>query len=164
PTNLSEDKYVVAVDTRPGNPRIVHHTLLAIDTTGQARKLEQNEKERTNKDEKDFGPGYPVAMGFGFLPQGNLAGWAPGQLARYLPEGTGYFLPKGSDVVMQAHYHRNGRIETDRTKIGLYFAKKPVQKRFQGLIIAGSQQSILGRRRFFSIPAGEEHFRLTGSM
>src|SRR5262249_39782516 len=68
PTNLTEDKYVVAVDTRPGNPRIVHHTLLAVDATGQARKLEEKEKAKPKEGEADFGPGYQVAMGFGFLP------------------------------------------------------------------------------------------------
>ena len=65
-------------------------------------------------------------MGIGFQPRGGLGGWAPGQMARYLPEGSGHALPKGSDVVVQVHYHRDGRQETDRTRIGLYFAKKPV--------------------------------------
>src|SRR5262249_53114863 len=46
PTNLPEDKYVVAVDLRPGNPRVVHHVLLFSDTSGQARKLEEKERQR----------------------------------------------------------------------------------------------------------------------
>src|SRR5262249_50359269 len=135
------------------------------DTSGQGRKLEQQEQEKAQKEPtRDFGPGYPVAMGFGFITQGGLSGWAPGQMARFLPEGTGYLLPKGSDVVMQVHYHRNGRVEKDRTAIGLYFARRPVEKRFQSLILAGGQRSLLGRPGFFSIPAGEENFRLSGSM
>ena len=43
---------------------------------------------------------------------------------RHLPEGTGYLLPKGADVVLQLHYHRTGRVEKDRTTMGIYFAKK----------------------------------------
>src|SRR5262249_39056354 len=90
PTNLTEDKSVVAVEVRPGNPRIVHHALLFIDTSGEARKLELAEKKRDKKpDEIDVGAGYSGGMGFrGFRPRGGLGGWAPGLGARYLPEGT----------------------------------------------------------------------------
>ena len=41
-----------------------------------------------------------------------------------MPEGYGFLLPKKSDVVVQVHYHRDGRVEHDRLQIGLYFAKK----------------------------------------
>src|SRR5262249_57377149 len=113
--------------------------------SGQARKLEEKELKREKKEgEKDAGPGYSVAMGIGFLPQGGLGGWAPGQMARTLPKDTGYYLPKGADVVMQIHYHRDGRTERDRTAIGLYFAKKPVARQYKGAVIPG---------RFFAIPA-----------
>lgn len=154
PTNLKEDAYVTAVEVRPGNTRIVHHALIFIDRTGQARRLEQKEKDREKKDsEVDKGPGYSVSMGVGFLPQGALGGWAPGQMARKLPEDTAWYLPKGSDVVVQLHYHRNGRVEKDQTSIGLYFSRKPVAKRFKGMVIPG---------RFLFIPPGEERFRVTG--
>jgi peroxiredoxin len=162
PTNLPHDKYVTAVEVRPGNPRVVHHALLFVDTSGQARKLEQKEKERVrNADEVDGGPGYSSAMGVGFLPRGGMGGWAPGQMARYLPEGSGHFLPRGADVVAQIHYHRDGRPEKDRTKIGLYLAKKPVSRPFQGLVVAGRAGT--GRVPFFMIPAGESHYRIHGN-
>jgi peroxiredoxin len=163
PTGLTEDKNVVAVEVRPGNPRIVHHSLLFVDTSGEARKLELQEKERKKEpDEADAGAGYNGAMGFrGFRPRGGLGGWAPGLGARYLPEGTAYFLPKGSDVVMQVHYHRNGRQEKDRTQVGLYFAKKPVDRQFQSLVIPGARG---GRNPFFVIPKGNDHFRVHGTI
>jgi hypothetical protein len=71
-----------------------------------------------------------------------------------VPEGTGIFLPKNADVVMQMHYHRNGRLEKDRTTIGLYFAKKPVQRRYQGGVTMAW---------FTKIPAGEERFLVKGT-
>lgn len=154
PTNLPEDKYVVAFEVRPGNRRVVHHTLNFIDTSGHARKLEKEEQAKAQK-ETDSGPGYSVAMGVGFLPTGGMGGWAPGQVPRGLPEGTGYLLPKGADVVIQVHYHRNGRVEKDRTSIGLYFAQKPVTRRYQGAILPG---------RFLMIPPGNDQFRVQGSM
>jgi peroxiredoxin len=174
PTNLTEDKHVAAVEVRPGNPRIVHHMLLFVDSKGQGRALEKKEQERKKPAvdpqhpggvvRNDIGPGYSVTMGVGFRPEGGLSGWAPGNVPRYLPQGTGYFLPKGSDVIMQVHYHRNGKVEKDRSMIGLYFAKKPVEKLYQGAAIAGGTggQGVL--RMFFTIPPGAENFELKGSL
>ncbi|MFO0841191.1 MAG: hypothetical protein U0797_02180 [Gemmataceae bacterium] len=160
PTGLTEDKFVVAVEVRPGNSRILHHTLNFFDTTGQARALEQKERDRKKKpDETDHGPGYSVGMGIGFTPAsgktGTVGGWAPGQRPRFLPKGYGYPLPKGSDLVVQMHYHRNGRAEKDRTSIGLYFAKDADLKRYKSAIIPG---------RFLVIPPGSENFKVNGSV
>ncbi len=156
PTNLPEDTHVTAVEVRPGNARVVHHALLFLDRTGAARKLEEKQRaEPGNPNGYDSGPGYSMAMGVGFLPQGGLSGWAPGQVPRHLPEGSGFFLPKGADVVMQMHYHRNGRVEKDRTQIGLYVAKKPISRRYQSAVIPG---------RFLSIPPAEANFRVTGDI
>jgi peroxiredoxin/mono/diheme cytochrome c family protein len=168
PTNFTEDRYVTAMQFRPGNPRVVHHSLLFVDGTGQGRKLLQKEKDRAKgPDEVDGGAGYPVGMGIGFTPQGGLGGWAPGQMARRLPDDTGYFLPKGADVIIQVHYHRNGRAEQDRPQLGLYFAPKPVGHRYQGMVIAGrsSGKPLLSiAPNFFIIPRGAEHYALHGGI
>jgi peroxiredoxin len=164
PTNLTEDKYVAAIEVRPSNPRVVHHVLMFVDTEKEGRKLEKKQKDIPLKEtDQDRGPGYSVAMGVGFFPKRGLSGWAPGQVPRYLPDGVGYPLPKGSDVVMQVHYHRNGRVEKDRTSVGLYFAKKPVTHPFQGSVIAGGRGTDNPLGMFFIIPAGAEHFYLKGS-
>lgn len=155
PTDLPEDKDIAAVELRPSNPRVVHHVLVAIDTTGQGRRLDEKEAGRKKEGtEADHGPGYNVAMGFGFFPQAGMGGWAPGQVPRYLPEGTGYRLPKGADVALQVHFHRDGKAEIDRTQIGLYFAKKPVVNRYQSLPLRGN---------FLVIPKNVESHKITGS-
>jgi hypothetical protein len=96
-------------------------------------------------------------MGVGFLPTpgkfGGIGGWAPGQRARHLPEGYGYPLPKGSDFVLQVHYHRNGRVEKDRTTVGLYFAKKKDIKPYKSVVLRGD---------FLFIPAGSANFKIDG--
>jgi hypothetical protein len=155
PTNLAEDKSVVAVEFRPGNKRVTHHSLVFLDTQGRGRKLAAAEQERQKGKEVDVGPGYTVAMGVGFVPNGGMSGWAPGQVTRKLPPNTGYHLPRGADVVVQVHYHRDGRVEKDRFQFGIYFAKEPVAQRFQGVVIPG---------RFFAIPANRDDYKVTGTI
>ncbi len=157
PANLKEDKFVVAYEVRAGNPRVVHHTLHFLDTQGRGRRIDEREKVREKKpNEKDSGPGYTSRMGPGFFPpSGDLGGWAPGLRPHYLPEGVGYYLPKEADVVVQIHYHRTGRVEKDRTRLGLYFAKKPADKPLQPIAIPG---------RFLMIPAGVAGYKVQGDI
>ena len=122
PTNLTEDKKVVAVEYRAGNAQAVHHILGFIDTQGRARK----------RDEADSGPGYYSFGGPGFAADGELGGWAPGMTPEFLPDGIARSLPAGADVVMQVHYHGgDSHVGEDVSQIGLYFAKKPVEKRLR---------------------------------
>ncbi|HEX3148516.1 MAG TPA: redoxin domain-containing protein [Gemmataceae bacterium] len=166
PTNLTEDKYIIGYEVKPGNPRIVHHTLNYWDLSGKAREMEADAKKKASATDRDRGPGYSASMGVGFFPgksprpdvpsMGNFGGWAPGSVYRFLPQGTGYLLPKGADVVLQVHYHRDGKPEKDRTKIGLYFAKKPVEHPYQTLVLGPRNPLIV-------IPADKEDYKIEGS-
>ena len=152
PTGLTENKYIVGYEVRPGNPKIVHHTLNYWDMTGKARKLNDKAKADAKPTDGDRGPGYSVSMGLGFTPGledlkksqatgiapfSGIGGWAPGSVPKFLPEGTGYLLPKDAEIVVQVHYHRNGKPEKDRTQVGFYFAKKPVEKPWRTIMIDG---------------------------
>ncbi|MCE9531650.1 MAG: redoxin family protein [Planctomycetes bacterium] len=160
PTNLTEDKYIVGFEVKPGNQRVVHHTLNFWDTSGTARKMEQEAKEKAKETDPDRGPGYSASMGVGFRAapgkMGGFGGWAPGQMPRFLPKGTGYFLPKGADLVIQTHYHRDGKEEKDRMQIGLYFAKEPIERPYQALVVNG-----FGLFQF--IPAGKNDYKTKGT-
>jgi hypothetical protein len=37
-------------------------------------------------------------------------------------------LPARSDVILQVHYHPSGKPELDRTRLGIYFCRKPVRQ------------------------------------
>lgn len=166
PTGLTENKWIAGYDVKPGNPRVVHHTLNFFDASGRAREMEAKFQAKADPLSADRGPGYTVGMGVGFLPPprgaggapkfGGLGGWAPGQSPNFVPDGTGWLLPAGSDFLLQVHYHRDGKVETDRTQIGLYFAKKPVNKPWQSIVVSG-----LGA--FKRIPAGDTHFVTKGT-
>ncbi len=114
PTNFDTDMYVQAVDVQPGNRKTVHHVIVYLDTKGQARK-------RAARDPK---PGYVTqGTGPGIEVAGTLGGWAPGVTPSVLPNGVGYLLPKGADIVLQVHYYRTGHTERDQSKVALYFSK-----------------------------------------
>lgn len=140
PIPIDFDRTVAAVEFRPGNRRVVHHALLYLDTTGAAR----------SRDADDPGPGYTTFGGPGILPTGMLGGWAPGAMPRRLPDGVGRYLRKGSDLVLQVHYHPDGKPETDRSVVGVYFTPTPARK-----IVAG----IAVRTRDIDIPPGESRYR-----
>ncbi len=141
PIPIGETRTVAAVEFRPGNRKVVHHALLFLDSTGAARI----------KDEAEAGPGYASFGGPGILPTGGLGGWAPGATPRRLPEGMGKLLRKGSDLVLQVHYHPDGKPETDRSAVGLYFTKDLARQVVVGLAV---------RTPGLDIPAGEAHHRV----
>ena len=142
PIPINGDKTVAAVEFRPGNRKIVHHALLFLDSTGMARK----------KDEADPAPGYASFGGPGILPTGGLGGWAPGAMPRCLPDGVGRLLRKGSDLVLQIHYHPDGKPETDQSTVGIYFTNKPVKSIVTGIAV---------RSRNLDIPAGETRWHVS---
>lgn len=146
PMNLTEDKYVSAIDFRPSNRKIVHHALLFLDTTGEARK----------RDAADPEPGYSQAGGLGFVPTGGLGGWAPGVTPHRLPEGVARVARKGSDLVVQVHYHPSGKQEQEQSTIGLYFTKNEPEK------LALSIPKGMNRRAL-DIKPGDKTFTMTDS-
>ena len=47
------------------------------------------------------------------------------------PEGTAKKIPAGAELLFQVHYTPTGRVRTDRSKVGLVFAKsKPTREAF----------------------------------
>jgi hypothetical protein len=141
PIPLDGDKTVAAVEVRPGNRRVVHHVSLFLDDRGQARA----------KDSKDGKPGYDSFGGPGIVPTGNLGGWTLGSMPRFLPANVGRALKKGSDLVMQVHYHPSGKAETDLSEVGIFFTPKPAQQILTTLVVS---------RNDLAIPAGAQDYRV----
>ena len=120
PTGLKEDRDLVGVEFRPGNRTILHHGLLAFDTTGQARE----------SDTSDPLVGYEVFGGFGIpvSPQAQLPGYTPGAVPLRLPKGVGIKLPAGADILMQTHYAPWPVRDSDQSGVNLFFADEPVER------------------------------------
>ena len=117
PTHYDTDRWVTAMQVRPGNAKVVHHVIVYLDSRGRGRAQEAQTQD-----------GNPGFTGVGFAATGALGGWAPGNDPHPLPPGVGIWLPRGVDIVLQVHYHRDGKPETDLSRIGLYFAREPVEK------------------------------------
>ncbi len=154
PTKLTEDKWVRAIELKPSARTVVHHSLFFSDTTGGARK----------QDGVDGQPGFP---GFGSIftvgdpvsaLNGGLGGWVPGTTPAFLPQGIAVPLPKGSDFLMQTHFHPNGLAQTEKTVIGLYFGPAPARLMTQVQVPA-----FFGVRANLDIPAGETDYKVRGS-
>jgi mono/diheme cytochrome c family protein len=58
-----------------------------------------------------------------------LLGYEPGYEPRPWLENGAKLIPAGSDLVLEMHYSPNGKETTDHSKIALYFAKTPPEKR-----------------------------------
>ena len=142
PTNLTQTRYVRAVDTHPDDRQTVHHVISFIDTTGESAQLDAN----------DPGPGYTCFGGPGFNLPGTLGGWAPGQRALQLPEGVAFELPAGSRIVMQVHYHpHHGLPEPDQTELALYYFNGTPRATMRILPIINQN---------FTIPAGAANHKV----
>jgi mono/diheme cytochrome c family protein len=143
PFHPTEDQWISAVEVRPGNGEVVHHVVLYIDPEGQSPALDRAQP----------GPGFTVfGADAGFHPAVWMAGWGPGTTLRPLPAGTAWKIPAGSYLVMQVHYHSHGHAAKDLTRIGLHFAKGPIDKRVRTSYVGNSE---------FEIPAGDSRYEVT---
>ncbi|MBI3839230.1 MAG: redoxin domain-containing protein [Planctomycetia bacterium] len=118
PLDLPENKTVVGFEFRPGNPSVVHHAILFLDTSGVGRR----------KDAETPEPGYTTFGSIGIPVAGIIGVWTPGMTPRFYPQGAGMPVRKGADLVLQLHMHPNGKEQTDQSSIALYFADKPVER------------------------------------
>ena len=143
PLNAIEDEYVKKVEFRPGNAKIVHHAILFLDTSGEARRRETAP-----------GQGYSCVGGPGLDITGSLGGWAPGAMPSVARDGVAHTIKKGSDLILQIHYHLDGKPEQDQSTVGLTFSKEPPTK--------GLTLMVLGNEKI-DIPAGDSHYVVKAS-
>jgi mono/diheme cytochrome c family protein len=135
PTNFTEDKWVQAMEIRPGNRSVVHHVIAY---------------------SQDAGSQDTAAGGEGELRRGrvHLGGITPNKTGVTFAPGTAKLIKKGSNIVFQMHYTTNGVVTKDRTKIGFVFAKEPAKQE----ILTGNA---INTR--FAIPAGDGNAEVKAS-
>jgi len=131
---FTEDKWIKAVECRPGNSAVVHHVTVYYKPPGL---LTWNLKlgDRINM-LGGFSPGKrPVEH----------SGW----------QGMARFLPAGTKLIFEMHYTPNGTLQTDRSSVALVFAKpEEVKKQLSVVVIANTE---------FEIPPLVESHRVEAS-
>lgn len=150
PLNLTEDKWVNAIEFKPGAPSVVHHVLYFLDTSGKAREA----------DAADPAPGYN-GMGRSNGRFRYLGGWDLGTQVAPLGYGLAWKLPKGADLVLQVHYHPNGKAaQKDRSTIGFHLADKPTARPWSIVPVP----PFFGILSGINIPPGEKEYIKESSM
>jgi mono/diheme cytochrome c family protein len=144
PLNLDHNVYVSGVEFRPDNRRIVHHALVFTDTSGSARRRAAGSRDGS----------YPCFGGPGIPGVGLIGGWVPGAVPQAGIDDYSRLVPRGSDIVVQIHYHPSGKPEIDQSSLGLTFSGPPTQGRTAAIV--------LGPR--IDIPAGESHYVVKGQV
>jgi peroxiredoxin len=112
-TNYDEDRWIQAAEAKPGAREVVHHIIVYVAAPG-----------------KRPGRG-PDGIGDGFL-----VGYAPGDMPAVFTPGTAKKLPKGGVLIFQMHYTPDGVERTDRSSVGLIFAKEPPKQEVKTRAVA----------------------------
>jgi hypothetical protein len=147
PLGLAEDKWVTAIDMKPTARAAVHHVLYFADPNGKVHlKPRQGDQ-----------PGFK-----GMRPGGAsiaLGGFAVGAQPRHFPEGFAMKIPKGSDFLVQYHFHPTGKPEQEKSLLGFYFAKKAPERLMTRVQMPPHYSLFSG----LDIPAGEKDFVIRDS-
>ena len=102
--DIPEDRWVRAVEIRPSNREVTHHSVLFMAG--------------------GLGGGMVGQSGFVDV----LGVWAVGTPPTVYPEGVGRWIRKGAQLRTNLHYHPNGKAQTDTTRVGLYFGRGELKK------------------------------------
>ena len=176
PTNFKEDKYVQMAEARPGNRKVVHHIIAFVVPPGQP-SLNMVPKEqraaalagslkntpfyrdgfliRMKKDQPVYNDGSEIPANLrgynnvddfltAYAPGGDYGEWQP---------GTAKKVPAGATIRFQVHYSKvAGAVQTDRSMVGLIFAKDPPEKLMKTRAVSNV---------FFEIPPNADHHKVT---
>ena len=122
-------------------------------TTGT--RLFQRWRDRRNGVATDeLGPRVDGALARG------LGGYVPGSTPNWLPGDWAMALPRGSDIVMQTHFHPSGKPEKEKAELAIYFADAPPPQEITPIMLP----PMFGFAKGIRIPAGERNYQVRDSL
>jgi hypothetical protein len=156
PTDFTEARWLQAIEVRPGNRSAVHHVLVyylappdgpaaapALRVVPEHSRPPRRSGERTLATHPQRRtPGQPARL---------LATYAPGTDPQVFRPGTALRLAPGGTIELQMHYTTNGTAATDRTKVGMIFAREAPAHEVRATQFVNMS---------FTIPAGAEDHRV----
>jgi len=122
PTNFTEDKWVQAIEVRPGTRSVVHHILVFVSGKRKNEAYTQIVPQRQRRSETATNEQSSK------MADTLFATTAPGTNAMVFQPGTAMRVPAGASIRFQIHYTTNGKEVSDRSSVGMIFAKQPPEK------------------------------------
>jgi len=129
PVNLPEDRWIKAIEIKPGARAQVHHVIAYTQPSDQ-----------------------PISQG-GVLGPNNIGGVTPNKPGVVFPDGVARLIHGHHDIVLQMHYTTNGTAATDRTEVGVIFAKEPPVRQAAGGLVLNPR---------FTIPPNDSNYEVRG--
>ncbi len=148
PTGFKEDRWVRAVEILPSMRASVHHAVVYIRPPDSQwmrhapKGVPFTSSNLTDPDDR---------RGAHWTNSDVLLVYAPGSSPDNWPDDLAKFVPAGSDLVFQMHYTTNGHAGSDRTSVGLIFAKHAPSQRVLTLQLTNDH---------FVIPPGVPDYRV----
>jgi hypothetical protein len=119
PTGLTEDRWVRAIEIRPGTVKgrkITHHAIA---------QLQQDETDPLAQNDVDPN-GNPQA--------GTFMEWAVGKQGEVMRPNSGKLMKAGSKIRWDIHYSNGGEDVTDDVELGIYFYPKGQEPKYRQVL------------------------------
>ena len=129
---FTEDRWASGVEIRPSNFSVVHHSGVYIIDIPDGYTVKDG--YLYDPAGKQVPPSVPMGKRATLADGSQLAGadkiisYVPGRGYEKHPDGYAKRIPAGKYVRWVMHYNPTGQPETDRSKLGLWWAKGPVRR------------------------------------
>ncbi|MBX9789688.1 MAG: redoxin domain-containing protein [Pirellulales bacterium] len=110
-----EDRWIKAIEPRPGNPSVAHHIVIYLAT-----------------------PRGPRTGPAGRIKNALLTATAPGVRPHIWEDGLAQYIPAGSKLIFEMHYTPNGTAQQDRSCAGIIFADPKSVRKEVAVQVAGN--------------------------
>jgi len=179
PNPFPEDKFVEAVELRPGSIATVHHSDVTARTVPAGAVLGRG-RAWPEGPLIDFVPVYPDGSSYNEMAKvdpgaptddNRLVFYVPGGGFQQFPAGSAKRISAGNALAWQLHYTPSGKPEKDRHQLGLWFARTPpahevISKRIGEAHIVEGREFVAGDsgNDFPLIPPYAADWRITAIM
>lgn len=171
--DFTEDKWIQALEVRPGAREVVHHILVYSRPPGGESAPPAFRPDNPAPEAVAGRGGRLLQLLAGAVGQGRgrgqargqgrgtrdlgalIATTAPGTNALVFPEGQAMRVRAGSTLTFQMHYTTNGTPTRDRSRIGFVFAAAPPRQEVESAAFVNAT---------FRIPAGAADYRVDSAI
>jgi mono/diheme cytochrome c family protein len=115
------DRFAQVVELRPGNRSVVHHAGIYFVDLPEGGTLDAEGRLTVAEGARRGG-----GREFGLPGSSKLLSFVPGRGVDVHRENIGKRIPAGKYINWQMHYNPTGKLEKDRSRLGIWFNKVPV--------------------------------------